>query len=239
MSSACHFNQLFCLPMNITFQKTIKSIREYNSAFLMMATLLPFIAPSIAKADIYMQQDTSEQIVLTNLLTDSERTNQRVGYELLIENDIRSLSKPEKNLAPNESALSRQQISEAVASAAAQTAIEPALLHAVIRVESNYNAKALSPRGAQGLMQLMPGTARRFNVTNPYDPTQNVLAGAQYLRELHTLFNGNMPLILAAYNAGPKAVSKNHMRIPPFVETRLYVPKVLDVYRRIRAERIY
>lgn len=239
MSSACHFNQLFCLPMNITFQKTIKSIRESNSAFLMMATLLPFITPSIAKADIYMQQDTSEQIVLTNLLTDSERTNQRVGYELLIENDIRSLSKPEKNLAPNESALSRQQISEAVTSAAAQTALEPALLHAVIRVESNYNAKALSPRGAQGLMQLMPGTARRFNVTNPYDPTQNVLAGAQYLRELHTLFNGNMPLILAAYNAGPKAVSNYHMRIPPFMETRLYVPKVLDVYRRIRAERIY
>lgn len=186
-----------------------------------------------------MQQDTSEQIVLTNLLTDSERTNQRVGYELLIENDIRSLSKPEKNLAPNESALSRQQISEAVTSAAAQTALEPALLHAVIRVESNYNAKALSPRGAQGLMQLMPGTARRFNVTNPYDPTQNVLAGAQYLRELHTLFNGNMPLILAAYNAGPKAVSNYHMRIPPFMETRLYVPKVLDAYRRIRAERIY
>jgi len=66
---------------------------------------------------------------------------------------------------------------------------------------------------------------------------QNVLAGAQYLRELHTFFNGNMPLILAAYNAGPKAVTNHRMRIPPFMETRLYVPKVLDIYRRIRAER--
>jgi len=226
--------------MKITFQHAIESI----NAFLMMVTLSLFLAPSIAQADIYMQQDTSEQIVLTNLLIDSERTNQRVGYELLIENDIRSPSKSENTLAINNHSneshgLSRQKVSEAVASASAQTSIDPALIHAVIRVESNYNTRAVSRRGAQGLMQLMPSTARRFNVTNPYDPAQNVLAGAQYLRELHTLFNGNMPLILAAYNAGPKAVSKNHMRIPPFMETRLYVPKVLDVYRRIRAERIY
>jgi soluble lytic murein transglycosylase-like protein len=226
--------------MKITFQQIIESI----SAFLMMVALTPFLAPSIAQADIYMQQDTSEQIILTNLITDSERTNQRVGYELLIENDIRSPSKSENTLAMNNYSneghgLSRQQVSEAVASASAQTSIDPALIHAVIRVESNYNTRAVSRRGAQGLMQLMPSTARRFNVTNPYDPAQNVLAGAQYLRELHTLFNGNMPLILAAYNAGPKAVSNYHMRIPPFMETRLYVPKVLDVYRRIRAERIY
>jgi soluble lytic murein transglycosylase-like protein len=228
--------------MKIRFQLTIKSIRklirESISAFLMMATLTPFLAPSIAQADIYMQQDTSEQIVLTNLLSDSERAYQRVRYDLLIENDIRSLSNSENSLSVNNPSnerndgLSRQQISEAVASASAQTAIDPALIHAVIRVESNYNARAVSRRGAQGLMQLMPSTARRFNVTNPYDPAQNVLAGAQYLRELHTLFNGNTPLILAAYNAGPKAVSKHHMRIPPFMETRLYVRKVLDAYRR-------
>jgi soluble lytic murein transglycosylase-like protein len=226
--------------MKITFQHAIESL----SSFLIMVSLTPFFVPSIAQADIYMQQDTSEQSVLTNLLIDSERTNQRVGYELLIENDMRSPSKSENTLAMNNHSneshgLSRQQVSEAVASASAQTSIDPALIHAVIRVESNYNTRAVSRRGAQGLMQLMPSTARRFNVTNPYDPAQNVLAGAQYLRELHTLFNGNMPLILAAYNAGPKAVSKYHMRIPPFMETRLYVPKVLDVYRQIRAERFY
>jgi soluble lytic murein transglycosylase-like protein len=217
--------------MKITFHQNT----ELFNSFLMMAMLTPFLAPSIAQADIYMQQDTSERIVLTNLLADSERSNKHSQYELLIENELRSLSKPDNNLAVNNDGLSRQQISDAVASAAAQTAIEPALLHAVIRVESNYNTKALSPRGAQGLMQLMPSTARRFNVTNPYDPAQNVLAGAQYLRELHVLFNGNMPLILAAYNAGPRAVSKHHMRIPPFIETRLYVPKVLSVYRQLRA----
>ncbi|WP_231855124.1 lytic transglycosylase domain-containing protein [Candidatus Methylopumilus turicensis] len=202
---------------------------------------MPFLAPPIAQADIYIQQDTSEQIVLTNILSDSEQTNQRVRYELLIENEIRSLSNTEHNIARNphsnegNDSWSRQQISDAVASASAQTAIDPALIHAVIRVESNYNARAVSRRGAKGLMQLMPSTARRFNVTNPYDPAQNVLAGAQYLRELHTLFNGNLTLMLAAYNAGPKSVSKHHMKIPPFMETRLYVPKVLSVYRQLRA----
>jgi soluble lytic murein transglycosylase-like protein len=87
-------------------------------------------------------------------------------------------------------------------------------------------------------MQLMPSTARRFNVTNPYDPAQNVLAGAQYLRELHMLFNGNMPLILAAYNAGPRAVTKHHMKIPPFIETRLYVLKVIGFHSRLKSESI-
>jgi soluble lytic murein transglycosylase-like protein len=221
--------------MKISLQQAIQAI----NAFLMMATLTLFLTPLIAQADIYMQQDTSEQIVLTNLLADSERTNLHSQYELLLEEDQRTSSKPVNTSGANANGVSQQQISDAVASASAQTAIDPALIHAVIRVESNYNAKALSPRGAQGLMQLMPSTARRFNVINPYDPVQNVLAGAQYLRELHTFFNGNMPLILAAYNAGPKAVTNHHMRIPPFMETRLYVPKVLDIYRRIRAERIY
>jgi len=221
--------------MKISLQQAIQVI----NAFLLMAILTTFMLPAVAQADIYMQQDNSEQIVLTNLLADSERTNSHSQYELLIENELRTFSNPEITSSVNANGVSRQQISEAVAKAYAQTAIDPALLLAVIRVESNYNAKALSPRGAQGLMQLMPSTARRFNVTNPYDPVQNVLAGAQYLRELHTFFNGNMPLILAAYNAGPKAVTKHHMRIPPFMETRLYVPKVLDAYRRIRAERIY
>jgi soluble lytic murein transglycosylase-like protein len=223
------------MVMKISLQPAMQS----THTFLMMSTLTLFLTPLIAQADIYMQQDTSELILLTNLLTDLEPTNQRDRYELLLEDDQRSSGIPKNTTSANANGLSRQQIIEAVASASAQTAIDPALIHAVIRVESNYNAKALSPRGAQGLMQLMPSTARRFNVTNPYDPVQNVLAGAQYLRELNNFFHGNMPLILAAYNAGPKAVTNHHMQIPPFLETRLYVPKVLDVYRRIRAERVY
>jgi soluble lytic murein transglycosylase-like protein len=85
-------------------------------------------------------------------------------------------------------------------------------------------------------MQLMPGTAKRFNVHNAYDPKQNILAGAQYLRELQTLFKGNIQLVLAAYNAGPNAVAKYGFKIPPYLETRLYVPKVLGVYQQLRLE---
>jgi len=223
------------MTMKTIFQQAIKLIND----FLMISMLSPLMMPLVAKADIYMQQDTREQIVLTNLLADSEYTNQRGPYELLIQDELGSLIKPNAIMAINNNSLSRQQISEAIDSASAQTSIDPALLHAVIRVESNYNASAVSRRGAQGLMQLMPSTARRFNVSNPYDPAQNVLAGAQYLRELHTLFNGNMPLVIAAYNAGPRSISKHHMRIPPFIETRLYVPKVLDLYRQLRSERAY
>ncbi|MGV3581279.1 MAG: lytic transglycosylase domain-containing protein [Methylophilus sp.] len=119
--------------------------------------------------------------------------------------------------------------------AAKETALEPALIHAVIAVESNHNPKAASPKGAYGLMQLMPATAKRFNASNKKDFKMNILAGAQYLRELLTLFNGNVELTLAAYNAGPDAVRKYHNQIPPYLETRAYVPKVMKLYRKFSA----
>ncbi len=120
---------------------------------------------------------------------------------------------------------------EAVQSAAQENSLEAALIHAVITVESGSNAQATSPRGAQGLMQLMPATARRFKLHNPYDPAQNIRAGASYLRELLDLFKGDVRLTLAAYNAGPNAVLRHGNRIPPYAETQHYVPKVMRIYR--------
>ena len=115
--------------------------------------------------------------------------------------------------------------------AAQTTHLEPAFIHAVIAAESQHNPHALSKKGASGLMQLMPATARRFHVLNKYDPQQNILAGSRYLRELSTLFKGDLNLTLAAYNAGPAAVLKYHGQIPPYIETLHYVPKVLKYYR--------
>src|ERR1700730_14444643 len=117
--------------------------------------------------------------------------------------------------------------------AAISAAIEPNLLRAVIVVESGFNSRAVSKRGAVGLMQLMPATASRFGVSNPYDPKQNIHAGARYLKFLMNRFGQNVRLALAAYNAGEDAVERNGGQIPPFTETMAYVPKVLRVYRML------
>lgn len=119
-----------------------------------------------------------------------------------------------------------------VEQAAREHQIDQALLRAVIAVESGYDPNAVSHKGAVGLMQLMPQTARRYGVRNIYDPAQNIQGGARYLRDLMGKFNNDLPLVLAAYNAGEDAIARHGNRIPPYRETRSYVPRVLDYYRR-------
>ena len=105
------------------------------------------------------------------------------------------------------------------------------MIHVVIRAESGYRPDAVSPKGAIGLMQLMPPTAQRFGVVDSYDPKDNINGGAQYLRELLTLFDSDIELAVAAYNAGEDNVFKYGKRIPPFNETRVYVARVMNFYR--------
>jgi soluble lytic murein transglycosylase-like protein len=120
--------------------------------------------------------------------------------------------------------------------AALAASVEPNLLRAVIVVESGFNPRAVSKRGAVGLMQLMPATATRFGVSNRYDPRENVHAGARYLRFLIDRFGQDVSLALAAYNAGEGAVERNGGRIPHFTETMAYVPRVLKIYRMLREQ---
>jgi Transglycosylase SLT domain/Domain of unknown function (DUF4124) len=117
--------------------------------------------------------------------------------------------------------------------AAVSEAVEANLLRAVIVVESGFNSRAVSKRGAVGLMQLMPGTATRFGVSNRFDPKQNVHAGARYLKFLINRFGQDISLALAAYNAGEEAVDRSGGQIPPFSETMAYVPRVLKIYRML------
>ncbi len=121
--------------------------------------------------------------------------------------------------------------------AAVSAAIEANLLRAVIVVESGFNSRAVSKRGAVGLMQLMPATASRFGVRNAYDARQNVHGGALYLKFLMDHFGQDMRLALAAYNAGEAAVERNGRQIPPYSETMAYVPRVLKIYRMLAQTR--
>lgn len=125
-----------------------------------------------------------------------------------------------------------QKYTRLINEAARLTALDPALVHAVIAVESGYNAAARSPKGAIGLMQVMPATASRYGVPDPAtSPEANLRAGTRYLRYLMELFENRIELVLAAYNAGENAVLRHGSRIPPFRETQLYVPAVLARYR--------
>jgi soluble lytic murein transglycosylase-like protein len=121
-------------------------------------------------------------------------------------------------------------IRELAIQAARRHGVDPDLVLAVISVESAFRKDAVSPKGAQGLMQLMPGTARELGVKDAFDPAQNLDAGTRYLNELIRKFKGDLKLAIAAYNAGPNAV-KRHRGVPPYRETRKHVEKVLERYK--------
>ena len=123
---------------------------------------------------------------------------------------------------------------DSVMRASSESGVDAKLLHAVITVESGYNQTAVSPKGATGLMQLMPATARRYGKFNLLDANENIRAGASYLRDLLAMFDNNIELALAAYNAGENAVIRHGRRLPPYAETQRYVPLVVAHYRRMQ-----
>lgn len=183
------------------------------TARLLFASAL--IASAPAGADVFVREDTGGTLHLTD-------TPQEAGFDLLIDVPDAGLPPQTRNVRHPES----------IARAARVSGVDPELLHAVISVESGHNTRAVSPKGAAGLMQLMPDTARRYGVTDRFDPDQNVMGGALYLRDLMLRFDNRLELVLAAYNAGEGAVERFGRVIPPYAETRRYVPKVIERYRR-------
>jgi soluble lytic murein transglycosylase-like protein len=193
------------------------------SNLLVMVTVCA--APGFAWADVYSFTDANGVAHFSNVPSDSR-------FQLLVASptDLVAASPKEKSI----DWLARSAQYDGVISGAAKAAtIQAALVRAVIVVESGFNPRAVSKKGAIGLMQLQPATARRYGVKNIYDPEQNVRAGAHYLSDLLARFDSNLELALAAYNAGEEAVERYGRHVPPYRETLAYVPSVMKVYQRL------
>ncbi|MDD0971540.1 MULTISPECIES: lytic transglycosylase domain-containing protein [Pseudomonas] len=182
------------------------------------------LSVGVAQADVFVSVDAKGSYVLSNVHRPG-RTYERV---------IREADAPLVSLDRQPQLIANQPYAELVSAAATANQLPEALLHAVIKSESNYNPGATSSKGAGGLMQLMPGTARDMGVTDVYDPKANIQGGAKYLKRLMTMFDNDIALAVAAYNAGPDAVLSRGRVIPPFAETQRYVPSVLRQYRRLQ-----
>lgn len=193
------------------------------------AMLFALFGADPACAQIYGGVDTDGALVLSSFRSTASNAV-IVGIPAAPRASPRAAAEPAALGRPQE------QVRRMVEEVAARVQVDPRLLHAVIRVESNYNPGAVSPKGAGGLMQLMPGTAQRFGVKNRFDPLENIEGGARYLKWLLGQFNNDLELVVAAYNAGEQSVIRAGYRIPDYPETRNYVPRVLAHYARFGLE---
>ena len=188
------------------------------------------VSAGIARADIYRYVDADGAVQFTNVPLDSR-------YKVYLKEKRKKPDPVAQTLASElryYDDAARSRYARHIFEAARLTKLEPALIHAVISAESGYNPLARSHKGAAGLMQLMPETAKRYGVRNRLDPAQNIYGGARYLRDLVRMFNNDLQLAVAAYNAGENAVVRHGNRIPPYIETMAYVPRVMSYYKKYR-----
>jgi soluble lytic murein transglycosylase-like protein len=179
---------------------------------LFVLAIVIFGTAMTGRGDIYKYVDPEGVIHLTNV-----PTQHNVPYVLIMkEKRVIIQLKGDSNL-----------YDDLIAKASEKYRVDSTLIKAIIKAESNFNHRAISPMGARGLMQLMPATAVTLQVKDSFHPENNIDGGVRYLRYLMNLFNGNLPLVLAAYNAGENAVLRYNNRIPPYQETQTYVRRVL------------
>ena len=184
-----------------------------------MALLLAPFVVGVANADVYECRDSQGVVLFTDTPT-------RSGCRMIIG------QKKEPELRRS---LSPSQFDEIILSASERYGVDPDLVRAVIKTESDFNTEARSHKGAQGLMQLMPETARLHNVGNAFNPGENIDGGVRHLKLLLDTYQGDLQLSLAAYNAGIQAVEK-YKGIPPYSETREYIRRVLAYHERYRGD---
>jgi soluble lytic murein transglycosylase-like protein len=194
---------------------------------LMLAIMLYGAVPGLARADVYTYVGQDQVVVLTNLKPQNERA------EVLVAEGVARLPVATRAVSATRR---RTEFDDIINSAASAFSIDRELLHAVISVESNYAATARSPKGALGLMQLMPDTAKAFGVTDPFDPEQNIIGGARYLKYLLDKYGDRLDIALSAYNAGERALARHGGKVPPFGETLRYLDLVRERYAKLRLE---
>ncbi len=188
--------------------------------FVLVTLLITLSIASPAWADIYKYEDAQGVIHLTNVPTESG-----VKYTLIM--------REKRVLLDRKLGYNISEYDDLIIKASERHKIEPALIKAIIKAESNFNHRAVSPKGARGLMQLMPATASSLQVQDSFHPENNIEGGVKYLRYLLNYFNGNLPLALAAYNAGENAVIR-HRGVPPYRETQVYIQRVLTYLDKFR-----
>lgn len=207
-----HYNFFPPIPIIKTAWKAVRT-----GIFSVLLVFGSFVS-SFAVGDIYKYIDENGVIHFTNVPTDSS-----YQYSLFIKEMIQ---KPALTL----SRYSSNTYDEMITEASQKHGVSFPLLKAVIKVESDFNPRAVSRAGALGLMQIMPENAKAFRMRDPFDPRENILTGTQYFRELLERFNGKLHLALAAYNAGPTVVDR-YNRIPPIKETEDYVERVMKYFQ--------
>lgn len=191
----------------------------------LLTVLIAAMLPVAASAEVYKYRDRTGRIYLT------DQPMRGDGYRLLEVFRLPGVQRPAgAGGAWKQLESRRARFSPAIRAVAAENRLRPELVHAVVRAESAYDPDAVSRKGAVGLMQLMPATAERYGVRDRHDPEQNLRGGAAYLSDLLELFDEDLRLALAAYNAGENAVIRHGRRIPPYEETRTYVGRVLRFY---------
>jgi soluble lytic murein transglycosylase-like protein len=188
--------------------------------FIFVAATLAASTAVPVQADVYAWRDRDGRLVVSD--RPGGPGTQTTTYAVR-GNDAVVSTRPERTTAD------RSDLHAIADRHAADHSISPALVRAVIQAESAWNVRAVSVKGALGLMQLMPATATDLGVTDPFDPEQNIRGGVKYLRLLLDRYDGNFELALAAYNAGPGAVDRYGRKVPPYRETQAYVRKIVSV----------
>jgi soluble lytic murein transglycosylase-like protein len=208
--------------MRIIFYSITQMIKDKDTMryFILTSLAILLTCPSSALADIYKYVDAEGVVHLTNVPTDAG------AKYVLVMREKRILF--DKKLGDNIS-----NYDHLIIKVSEKHNVEPALIKAIIKAESNFNHRAVSRKGAKGLMQLMPATASSLQVKDSFHPENNIEGGVKYLRYLLNYFNGNLPLALAAYNAGENAVIR-HRGIPPYRETQVYVRRVMSYVDKFR-----